>query len=243
MEGCIVEVQVWTTINKTELIILSSLFIRQGIQMTDGAISPGSLSVCNLGIVFDVHLTMGNLAWKVCSTAYCHPTNISSIRKALTLDSAVALVYVFVSCRLDSCNSLLSVISNELLYQLQRVQHILDGVTGTKRYDHVTPLLKILHWLPMEQLVKFKVLPFTFKRLKGAASSYMRHVSTFPKGHQHLRYSSEDILVVLKTTRLKMAGDWTFIYQAATLWNVLPEAIRSMKTVATFKSHVKTYLF
>ena len=254
LERCLVEIQAWMTKNKlklnedkTEIIILSSPFNRQEInvehiQVGTAAISP-ALSVRNLGVIFDSHLTMGNHVRRICSTAYYHLRNISSIRKALTHDSVIALVHAFVSCRLDYCNSLLSGISKELLQKLQRVQNMSARmITGTKKHDHITPILKGLHWLPVEQRIKFKLLLFTFKALNGAAPSYIRDLLTIHKGQRQLRSSSGNILVVPKT-RLKTAGDRTFIYQAATLWNALPETIRSIKTVATFKCHVKTYLF
>jgi hypothetical protein len=145
LERCLVEIQAWMTKNKlklnedkTEIIILSSPFNRQEInvehiQVGTAAISP-ALSVRNLGVIFDSHLTMGNHVRRVCSTAYYHLRNISSIRKALTHDSVIALVHAFVSCRLDYCNSLLSGISKELLQKLQRVQNMSARmITGTKK--------------------------------------------------------------------------------------------------------------
>ena len=58
--------------DKTEIIILSSPFNQQDInvehiQVGTAAISP-ALSVRNLGVVSDSHLTMGNHVRKVCST-------------------------------------------------------------------------------------------------------------------------------------------------------------------------------
>ena len=84
------------------------------IQVATAAISR-PLSVSNLGVVFDCHLTLGIHIQKICPTAYYHLRNISSIRKVLTGDSVVdlvhdcvvALVHFVLSCRLDYSNSLI----------------------------------------------------------------------------------------------------------------------------------------
>jgi len=89
---------------KGELIIQSSLFDRQDIyidhiQVETDTISP-SLSVHNLGVVFERHLTMENHVWKVRLVAYYYLRNISSIQKSLTHHSVVALIHALMSWRL-----------------------------------------------------------------------------------------------------------------------------------------------
>ena len=89
MERWIVEIQAWRTANKLngdkiELIIPSSPFICQDInvkhiQVRTVTIRP-SLSVHNMGVVFDCHLTMGNYVLKFCSTAYYNLRNVSYIQ-------------------------------------------------------------------------------------------------------------------------------------------------------------------
>ena len=41
------------------------------------------------------------------------------------------------------------------------------------KHDHVTPLLRELHWLPVEQRIIFKILFFTFKALNNLCPSYI----------------------------------------------------------------------
>ena len=36
-------------------------------------------------------------------------------------------------------------------------------VTGSGRWDHITPVLRDLHWLPVRFRAQFKVLVLTFK--------------------------------------------------------------------------------
>ena len=179
LERCIIEIQDWMKFNKlklngdkTEIVLLSSQFNRRevhidNIQIGDVDIKPSS-SARNLGVIFDSHLTMDIHVRKVCSTAYYHLRNISSIRRSLTRESATSLVHAFVSSRVDYCNSLLSGISKSSLQKLQRVQNMAARlIVGLKKRDHITPTLKSLHWLPVEQRIMFKVLFITFKIIQG----------------------------------------------------------------------------
>ena len=46
-------------------------------------------------------------------------------------------------------------------------------VTGTKRSDHITPVLKSLHWLPVQFRIDFKVLVIIFKCIHGLVPAYL----------------------------------------------------------------------
>jgi len=53
------------------------------------------------------------------------------------------------------CNSLLYSISNGLLRRLQSVQNAAARlVTGTRPHEHITPVLRQLHWLPLCQRIQ-----------------------------------------------------------------------------------------
>ena len=39
----------------------------------------------------------------------------------------------------------------------------------TGKYEHITPFLKVLHWIPVVQRIKSKILVLTFKALNGTA--------------------------------------------------------------------------
>jgi len=78
------------------------------------------------------------------------------------------LVQAFVSCRLDYCNSLFFGISEGLMNRLQSVQNAAARlVTGTRRSDHILPVLRQLHWLLVRQHVDFKVATLVHQSLSG----------------------------------------------------------------------------
>jgi len=46
-------------------------------------------------------------------------------------------------------------------------------VTGTRRCDHITPVLRLLHWLPVCQQIDFKVTTLVHRSLSGNSASYL----------------------------------------------------------------------
>ena len=76
------------------------------VRVGDDFIAP-KLSVRNLGVIMDNCFCMEQHVKKICSEANYHLSNISKIRKYLTLDSAQILIHAFISSKLDYCNSLL----------------------------------------------------------------------------------------------------------------------------------------
>ena len=79
------------------------------------------------------------------------------IRKYLTPEVAVLTANALFSSRLDCCNSLFRGLSGFNQHKLQSIQNTLAHiVTNHRKYAHVTPILKKLHWLPVKYRCIFK---------------------------------------------------------------------------------------
>jgi len=58
----------------------------------------------------------------------------------------------------DWCNSLLYGVPENLLRKMQSVQNDAARLfTNTRRRDHIAPVLRQLHWLPVERCVESKI--------------------------------------------------------------------------------------
>ena len=79
------------------------------------------------------------------------------VRRFLTHDVSVLVANALVSSRLDYCNSLFRSLSKFNLCKLQCIQNgAARIVSNTSRFTSITPVLKKLHWLPVEQCMVFK---------------------------------------------------------------------------------------
>ena len=85
--------------------------------------------------------------------------NISRMRKYLSVENTKILVHAFVTCRLDNGHALLYGLPKYLIAKLQAVLNCAARLILCKqKYGHATPLLIQLHWLPVSQLIIFKIL-------------------------------------------------------------------------------------
>ena len=107
----------------------------------------------------------------VSKSCHFHIRDIRRIRHLLPLSTATALANSLVSSKLDYCNSLYSGISQTNLNKLQRIQNSLAHViTNTSKYQHITPTLNKLHWLPIKQRIDYKIGLLTYKTICQAFS-------------------------------------------------------------------------
>jgi len=112
----------------------------------------------DLDVVIDSHLTMSAQVSSVRRSAFYQLHPLRPVVRSLTTDAAKM---AFVSQRLDYCKSLFYSISDHLIRRLQAVQTAASRlVTGTRRRDHISPVLRQLHWLPVHQRIKFKMAIF-----------------------------------------------------------------------------------
>jgi len=87
------------------------------------------------------------------------------------------IIHAFVSSRLDYCNSLLVWVADCVIQKLQRVQNAVARMTGTHKCNHVTLILRELHWLPIAQRIQYKIVMLVNKYLRGLAPPYLAELS------------------------------------------------------------------
>ncbi len=195
--------------------------------------------VRNLGVILETDLSFSSHVKAVTKSAYYHLKNIARIRCFVSSQDLEKLVHAFITSRVDYCNVLLP---KKTIRELQLIQNAAARIlTRTRKYEHITPVLRSLHWLPVTFRIDFKVLLLVYKSLNGLGPKYMAHMLTEYKPNRPLRSLGSSQLEIPRVHTKQ--GESAFSYYAARSWNQLPEEIRCAKTLATFKSRLKTHLF
>ena len=61
--------------------------------------------------------------------------------------------------------------------QLDRMQSVINAaarlVCSARKYEHITPLLRDLHWLLVRERIEFKLAVLVFRCLHGTAPPYL----------------------------------------------------------------------
>ena len=246
IEMCVTDIHSWMAVNmlklntdKTELLYFHSRFRPRlqlnSIQLGSDVIFPSSHAK-NIGVIFDSSMTMSRHINAIVKSGYYHLRNIE--------DTTKILIHAFVVSKIDSYNSLIFGLPNHLI---DKLQHLLNAaarlIMVANKYDSITPILKELHWLPIEQRIIFKINLITFKCLNNLAPPYLNELLTLYRPNRTLRSSSDKLRLVTVPYNLKTYGCRSYSVQAPILWNSLPFHIRSADSINSFKSKLKTYLF
>ena len=101
------------------------------------------------------------------------------------------------------------------------------------KFDHISPALFHLHWLPVAYRVHFKLLLLVYKTI--TAHNTLKNICS----HTPLLTTT---YVPATRTNFKTFGDRAFACSGPFLWNKLPREIRNSQSVVIFKSKLKTYL-
>ncbi|XP_061759223.1 probable RNA-directed DNA polymerase from transposon BS isoform X1 [Nerophis ophidion] len=254
LEACLNEIKQWMSANflqlnakKTEMLIIGParhrpLFNNTTLTFDNQIIKQGD-SVKNLGIIFDPTLSFESHIKSVTKTAFFHLRNIAKIRSILSTKDAEIIIHAFVTSRLDYCNVLFSGLPMSSIKRLQLVQNAAARLlTRTRKFDHITPVLAHLHWLPVHLRCDFTVLLLTYKILHGLAPAYLADCIVPYVPARNLRSKDSGLLVIPRAQK-KSAGYRAFSVRAPVLWNALPVTVRDATSVEAFKSHLKTHLY
>ena len=255
LETCIKDIKIWMTNNllklkddKTELIVITthsntSQNKHIGINIGDSLITPSSEPPRNLGVLFDSTCSLNDHVSKICKSINYNLYSFGKIRKYLDTPTAEKMINCSITSRVGYCNSLLYGGKGYNISQLQLCQNNVARMLSLRRkFDHITPVLKDLHWLPVEQRIEYKVLLLTYKALHGNAPAYISQLLSLYTPTRPLRSENKNISRVPRC-RLQGFGRRCFAYAAPSRWNPLPTHVKRASSIDTFKSSLKTYLF
>ena len=182
-----------------------------------------------------------------CISTHFHLRGIGRIRNLLTFDATAQLIHALITSRLDFCNSILYNLPNKQIERLQRIQNqAARMLKRIPRRNHITPVLRELHWLRIHDIIIFKILLLTHKAVNNTAPEYLGDLIRLNVKSTTIRTraSFDPCLLCVPPISKTCANsffDRSFVYAAPTLWNALDLDIRLLP-FDTFKK-VSRHIF
>ena len=104
--------------------------------------------------------------------------------------------------------------------------------------DRITPICIDLHFLPIRARIEFKICLLIFKAIKHGEPSYLSDLLTpyVPQSNINLRSSGRLYEPIISTL---ISSERCFEYHAPRLYNILPDDIKCLNSVETFKKTSK----
>ena len=156
-----------------------------------------TLIVRDLGTIVDRHLDLGKHVNNICKSASFAIKNIGRIRKYSSQSDCERIIHTFITPKLDYCIAILYELPQAQLDKLQHRQNTATRIASkTNKSQHITPVLRSLHWLPIHKTIVFKLLLLTKEALNGQAPSYISDLLTKYKPSRNLRSGTKYRLTV-----------------------------------------------
>ncbi len=140
-------------------------------------------------VILETDLSFSSHVKAVTKSAYHHLKNIARIISFVSSQDLEKLVHAFITSRVDYCNGLLTGLPKKTIrQQLQLIQNAAARILSrTRKSEHITPVLRSLHWLPVTFRIDFKVLLLIYKSLNGLRPKYIANMLTEYKPNRLLR--------------------------------------------------------
>ncbi len=176
-------------------------------------------------------------------SCFCHLQRLAKV-KTLTFETQTfeKVINACVTSRLDYWNLLYYGINHSSMERLQLVQNTAARLlTGTCKFQHITPILTTLQWLPVKLRVEYNIVTLFIKALHNLAPIYLTELLQTHKSVRPLRSRFVETLSIPRSS-LKHSGDQAFAIVGPTLWNILPVAIWTNILLSIFKVMLKSHL-
>ena len=188
--------------------------------------------VRDLGIYIDSDISMRSHVTKTVSACFAVLRQLWSIRRSVFRPVLQSLVTSLVLTRLDYGNATLAGIP---LYLLKRLQSMMNSAAGlvfsSSRYDHITLLLRQLHWLKAAERIDYKLALLVYKVVSARHRSSMSSVFRLGIVTDYPPYAAVNRQWPSFSGRRP-----SYLEQSST-------AVTSAPSLAIFRSRLKTHLF
>ena len=208
-----------------------------------------SSTVRDLGVTLDQELTFRQHINLLCRSCYYQLRQLRVISRSLTPTAASTLVHAFVVSRLDYCSALYDGLPAVRIGCLDRVLRTAARLIGRiPKFGRVSEYMRdVLHWLPIQQRITYRVSALVWRCLEGLGPQYLRELCCPTSGIQWrsaLR-SADQALLLVPRSRTTTKQRRSFSVAGPVTWNGLPAVLRLVPRGHTtmFLTKLKTVLF
>ena len=194
-------------------------------------------SAKDLGMSLDNNLTYDHHIRNLVSSSMSKLCQINRVRHNFDSNTLRAIVAALVMSKLYYCSTVWSNTSTTNINKLQAVQNFaVRIITNTRKYDHITPVLSSIGWLPVKKHLEYRDSLMTYKCMKGLAPPYLCNLFLTRSDVHDVNTRNKDMLHVpqYKTA----SGQRSFRYRAVKIWNTTDDNLKNLP-FGIFKSKLK----
>ena len=166
---------------------------------------------------------------------------ISRVRHLFTKPVLSTILNSLIFSKLFYCSTVWAGTSKQNLQKLQLVQNFAArGLTDTKKFDHISPVLRELGWPSIKDQLLVRDTTQVYKIVNGLAPLNLgSKLSKRSDTHHYNTRKSDNLNLPLCRT---VTAQRSFYYRAVGAWDSLTTDTRNSPSLCTFKRSVKREL-
>ena len=191
-------------------------------------------SAKDLGVTLDSGLTFNNHISSLSSSSLSSLCQISRVRHLFSKEVLYIMINSVVCSKLCYCSAVWAVTYKQNIHKLKLMQNFAARIlTDTGKYDHITPALKALGWLTIEEQLWLREVTMMYKCVNNLVPTYIScKIGKRSNAHAYNLRNSEDLNLPGCRTAAAQSG---FFYRATKAWNSVSNNTRTARLLRSFK--------
>lgn len=195
----------------------------------------------DLGVILDKNLTYDEHITKTVSSCMSCLGQISRTKHVFDKCTLLTIINTLVFSKLFYCSNVWANTSKSNINKLQGIQNFAARIaTSTHKYDHITPVLKELKWLPVATQLYFRSAIMAYKCLTSRVPEYLS--SQFSKRGEISGRATRSSQMLNIPLFKSASGQRTFYYRTVSIWNSMDSSLKTLEKVSAFKFYLKRKL-
>lgn len=197
--------------------------------------------VKNLGVYMDQYLSFDSHIDHIHKKVTGILMYLTRIKDCLDYETRVMVIDALVLSIINYCSNVWGSANKTQIERVQKLQNFAARVAvgGIGKYDHVSPAIKRLNWLKIENKCSFDICMFIFKILKKRFPEWLyRNIFDISITRDRPSRQRQNLYVHRVNTEI---GTRMIPVRGPKTWNKLPIAIRDITSINVFKDRLRKY--
>lgn len=198
-----------------------------------------------LGIKLDSHMSWNAYVNELCQNLTGKLARFSRMRSVLPTESLMQIYNSIIQPKIDYAISVWGITSQQNIDKVQRLQNRAARIiTGNFDYVNVRgiDLVKRLKWMTVNDRCTYFISLLMFKCIHGLAPDYLcneitMHVDVAERLGR--MFNVNNVYVPFSNLEIFKKA---FVYKGPTIWNSLPDSMKEIHTLDSFKRNMKKFL-
>ena len=231
--------------NKTQCILIGSrqyvTRIQDDLKINfNGNVIIPSKTVKNLGVYFDRYMLFDTHIDEMCKKVTGTLMYLSRIKDCFDTPTRVMVVQSLVLSLIYYCTTVWGATNKTQIERVQKLQNFAARVAlgGIGKYEHITPALKKLEWLRIEEKCSFDICLLVNKILKKQLPDWLFKLSTVNEIRGTTTRQCDSLFIPNTSTNM---GQKMLTVRGPAIWNNIPEQVRNAGSITSLKYRMFKY--